>query len=150
PDPRLIAAIRRVSEQVPDLRIVVDHLPHSPIPADAAARAAYEGDLRAIAQNPHVYIKLSEIPVLINGKLQTDPHVYQAPLDAIWDVFGEDHSLFGSDWPNSDHVTTFPQTFSIVRSYMAGKSPAAREKYFWKNSIAAYKWKSRQGSQPTA
>jgi L-fuconolactonase len=149
PDPRLIAAIRRISEQVPDLRIVVDHLPHSPIPTEAAARDAYWADLRALAQNPHVFVKLSEIPVLVNGKLQTDPHAYQAPLDAIWDVFGEDHILFGSDWPNSDHVTTYPRTISIVRGYMAHKSLAAREKYFWKNSVAAYKWKPRQAVQPT-
>jgi L-fuconolactonase len=150
PDPRLISAIRRISDQVPDLRIVVDHLPHAPIPTEPAARDAYWADLHALAQNPHVFIKLSEIPVLVNGKLETNPHFYQAPLDAIWNVFGEDHILFGSDWPNSDHVTNYVQTFSIVRSYMAGKSPAAREKYFWKNSIAAYKWKPRQGSQPTA
>ena len=150
PDPRLIGALRRISDQVPDLRIVIDHLPHAPVPTEAAARDAYWADLRALAQNPHVFIKLSEIPAVVNGKLQTDPHFYQAPLDAIWDVFGEDHILFGSDWPNSDHVTGYPQTMSIVRSYMARKSPAAREKYFWRNSIAAYKWKPRQGGQPTA
>lgn len=149
PDPRLIAAIRRVSDQVPDLRIVVDHLPSAPVPAQPAARDAYWADLRALAQNPHVYIKLSEIPVKVNGKLETNPHFYQAPLDAIWEVFGEDHILFGSDWPNSDHVTGFAQTFSIVRGYMARKSPAAREKYFWKNSVAAYKWKPRQAGQPS-
>lgn len=149
PNPRLIAALRRVSDQVPDLRIVVDHLPSSPVPTEPTARDAYWADLRALAQNPHVFIKLSEIPVKVNGKLETNPHFYQAPLDAIWDVFGEDHILFGSDWPNSDHVTGFAQTFSIVRGYMARKSPAAREKYFWKNSVAAYKWKPRQGGQPS-
>jgi L-fuconolactonase len=150
PDPRLIAAIRRVSDQVPDLRIVVDHLPSAPVPTDPTARDAYWADLKALAQNPHVFIKLSEIPVKVNGKLETNPHFYQAPLDAIWDVFGEDHILFGSDWPNSDHVTGYAQTFSIVRGYMARKSPAAREKYFWKNSVAAYKWKPRQGGQPSS
>jgi predicted TIM-barrel fold metal-dependent hydrolase len=149
PDPRLIGAIRRVSEGVPDLRIVIDHLPHASVPTEAAARDAYWANLRALAQNPRVFIKLSEIPAIINGKLQTNPHFYQAPLDAIWDVFGEDHILFGSDWPNSDHVAPYAQTLSIVRGYMARKSPQAREKYFWKNSIAAYKWKPRQAGQPS-
>jgi len=148
PDPRLISAIRRISDQVPDLRIVIDHLPHAPIPIDPAARDAYWADLRALAQNPHVFIKLSEIPALINGKLETNPHFYQTLLDAIWNVFREDHILFGSDWPNSDHVTTYAQTLSIVHRYMASKSPAAREKYFWKNSIAAYRWEPRQSGQP--
>jgi L-fuconolactonase len=57
--------------------------------------------------------------------------------------------LFGSDWPNSDHVATYAQTFSIVREYMARKSFAAREKYFWKNSIAAYRWTRRNSNQPS-
>jgi hypothetical protein len=32
---------------------------------------------------------------------------------------------------------------------MARKSFAAREKYFWKNSIAAYRWTRRNSNQPS-
>jgi predicted TIM-barrel fold metal-dependent hydrolase len=148
PDPRLIDAIVEVAERVPDLRIVVDHLPHAPIPAEPDARDQYWANLRLLAGSPRVFVKLSEIPVRTNGKLMTDPHFYQARLDAIWGIFGEDHILFGSDWPNSDHVATYAQTFSIVRGYIAQKTVAAREKYFWKNSIAAYKWQRRRSDQP--
>ena len=148
PDPRLIDAIVEVAERVPDLRIVIDHLPHAPIPTEPDARNQYLENLRLLADSPRLYVKLSEIPVRTNGKLVTDPHFYQASLDAIWDIFGEDHILFGSDWPNSDHVATYAQTFGIVRGYMARKTPAAREKYFWKNSIAAYKWQRRKSDQP--
>jgi L-fuconolactonase len=150
PDPPLIGAIRKVSDGVPNLRIVVDHLPRAVVPADPAARDAYWTDLRALAQNPRVFIKLSGIPVRINGKLITDPHAYRTQLDALWDLFGEDHVLFGSDWPNSDHVASYAQTFAIVRGYMAAKTPAAREKYFWKNSITAYAWRRRRSDQPVA
>jgi L-fuconolactonase len=148
PDAHLIGAIVEVAERVPDLRIVIDHLPHAPIPTDPDERDKYWANLKLLAGSPRVFVKLSEIPVRTNGRLMTDPHFYQASLDAIWDVFGEDHILFGSDWPNSDHVATYAQTFAIVRGYMAKKSAAAREKYFWKNSIAAYKWKKRRADQP--
>ncbi|MFP5208085.1 MAG: amidohydrolase family protein [Acidobacteriota bacterium] len=147
PDPRLIAAILRVTERVPDLRIVVDHLPNATLPAEKSKQREYWANLHRLAQSPRVYVKLSEIPVRTNGKLITDPAYYRAKLDAIWDVFGEDHVLFGSDWPNSDHVATYAQTFAIVRAYIAGKSDGAREKYFWKNSIAAYRWKPRRADQ---
>jgi L-fucono-1,5-lactonase len=150
PDPRLIGALRSVQERVPDLRIVIDHLPHAPVPAQPPARDAYWADLRALAQNPKVFVKLSEIPVRVNGKLETNPHFYRAPLDALWDAFGEDHVLFGSDWPNSDHVASYAQTFTIVRGYMARKSAAARLKYFSKNSLAAYRWKQRRPGQTAA
>ena len=59
PDPRLIGAIRVASERVPDLRIVIDHLPRAPVPVEPAARDAYWADLRALAQNPNVFVKLS-------------------------------------------------------------------------------------------
>jgi predicted TIM-barrel fold metal-dependent hydrolase len=149
PDPRLIDAIVEVAERVPDLRIVIDHLPHAPVPTEKDAQDEYLANLRLLSGSPRVYVKLSEIPVRVNGKLMTDPHFYQASLDAIWDIFGEDHILFGSDWPNSDHVATYAQTFAIVRGYLARKSAGAREKFFWKNSVAAYKWERRGPSQPS-
>jgi predicted TIM-barrel fold metal-dependent hydrolase len=148
PDPRLIDAIVEVAERVPDLKIVIDHLPHAPVPTEADARDHYWANLRLLAASPRVFIKLSEIPVRVNGKLMTDPHFYQASLDALWDIFGEDHILFGSDWPNSDHVATYAQTFGIVRGYIARKSAEAQAKYFWKNSITAYRWKRRRANQP--
>jgi L-fuconolactonase len=147
PDPGLILAILQIAEQVPNLRIVIDHLPHSPIPTELSARAEYTSHLHQLAHRPGVFIKLSEIPVVENGKLITDPHYYRAPLDAIWETFGEDRILFGSDWPNSDHVTSFAQTMSIVQKYIATKSPAAAEKYYWKNSRSAYHWQPRMPTQ---
>lgn len=149
PDARLIGAIVDVAERVPDLRIVIDHLPHAPVPSDADERERYWANLKLLAGSPRVFVKLSEIPMRENGKLITDPHYYQASLDTLWDIFGEDHVLFGSDWPNSDHMATYAQTFSIVRAYMTRKSAVAREKYFWKNSIAAYRWQRRRQDQPT-
>ncbi len=149
PDPRLIAAVVEVAERVPGLRIVIDHLPHAPLPTEKDALDDYWSNLRLLAGSPRVFVKLSEIPVRQNNRLIADPHFYQASLDALWDNFGEDHVLFGSDWPNSDHVATYAQTFSIVREYMARKTVAAREKYFWKNSLAAYRWTRRNSSQPT-
>jgi predicted TIM-barrel fold metal-dependent hydrolase len=149
PDPRLIRAILNTAERVPDLRIVIDHLPHAPIPTEETEHDEYWSNLRRLAQNRNVFVKLSEIPIVKNGKLLTDPKVYHAPLDAIWDVFGEDRVIFGSDWPNSDHVAPYAQTLGIVRNYIAGKSPRMREKYYWKNSIAAYHWHRRSADQPS-
>jgi len=148
PDPKLIRAILEVSEQVPELRIVIDHLPHAPIPQDPDARREYESDLRKLAQNRNVFVKLSEIPAVVEGKLVTERSFYPAPLDAIWNLFGEDRILFGSDWPNSDHIAPLAQTMAIVRGYLSTKSQAAQEKYYWKNSIAAYRWRRRRPDQP--
>ena len=147
PNPPLIAAILKIAEAIPTLRIVIDHLPHAPIPVEKPALDEYNTHLRALAQHPEVFVKLSEIPIVADGKLITDPHHYQGPLDAIWNLFGEDRIIYGSDWPNSDTTASFDQTFSVVQNYMNTKSPSAREKYFFQNSLAAYRWHPRLPSQ---
>jgi L-fuconolactonase len=149
PNPALIAAIVDVADKVPDLRIVVDHLPHSPIPIDKSDRNKYVTDLQRLAKNPNVFIKLTEIPVTVNQKVSLDPEYYREHLDEIWNTLGEDHILFGSDWPNSDHVVGFSETLKLVQEYMSHKSATAREKFFWNNSIAAYRWHPRNPSQPS-
>lgn len=149
PDPRLMRAILNVGERVPELRIVIDHLPHAMVPNDGTEGGEYWSNLRRLGANLNVFVKLSEIPVMKEGKLVTDPKFYREPLDALWDVFGEDRAIFGSDWPNSDHVASYAETLGIVGDYMAGKSPQMREKYYWKNSIVAYHWRRRNADQPT-
>jgi L-fuconolactonase len=150
PDPKLIRALLDVSELVPGLRIIIDHLPHGPVPTEDSARREYESHLHQLAQNRNVFVKLSEIPVVADGKLVTDPNRYRAPLDAIWELFGEDRVLFGSDWPNSDHVAPFADTISIVQAYIATKPGSAQEKYFFRNSKAVYRWRERTPGQTTA
>lgn len=149
PDPALIRAILDVSDQVPALRVVIDHLPNATFPP-GADRSEYWANLKRLSQNPGVFIKLSEIPVQSGDRVSTDPSFYQQRLDPIWDIFGEDHILFGSDWPNSDHVASFAETFGIVRRYVAGKGRPAQEKFFWKNSVAAYRWRPRAADQPVS
>jgi predicted TIM-barrel fold metal-dependent hydrolase len=75
---------------------------------------------------------------------------YRARLDHLVATFGEDRILFGSDWPNSDGVAPIDRIVGVVREYFASQPRAVAEKYFWKNSIAAYKWVRRDPSQPVA
>jgi L-fuconolactonase len=147
PDANLIGAILRISQQIPELRIVIDHLPHAALPAQADALREYRANLEELGLNSRVFVKLSEIPVRDGGRLVTEASRYEEKLDAIWDVFGEDRILFGSDWPNSDHVANFAETFGIVSRYVARKGPAARKKFYAKNSVAAYRWRPRDAAQ---
>jgi len=85
----------------------------------------------------------------VNGQLQTDPAFYKPRLDLLCDVFGEDRVVYGSDWPNSTgNWVPYATMLRIVQDYFHVKGRAAAEKYFWKNSIAAYRWVKRHPSQP--
>lgn len=147
PDGALIDAVLQVSDKVPDLRIVLDHLPNAKVPEDDSARAVYEKHLRELAARPQVFVKGSEIIRKIDGRVPLDVGAYKATLDAIWDLFGEDKIFFGSDWPNSDLLANFDETFGVAQSYIQTRSSAAQEKYFWKNSVAVYRWKARTDAQ---
>ncbi|MCE6991191.1 amidohydrolase [Dyadobacter sp. CY323] len=148
PNPKLLAAIVKLTDQVPDLKVVIDHLPQMAIPEDKAVQKTYEADLRKLGQRPKVYVKISEVLRRVNGEIPTALSFYRARLDGLYDIFGENRLLFGSDWPNSDHWLPFEDGLNLVRTYFMEKGQAAAEKYFWKNSVAAYNWQKRDATQP--
>jgi len=147
PDAALIAAVVEISDQVPNLRIVLDHLPHADSPADASARAQYDAHLHDLSRRPQIFVKGSEIIRRINGQVSLDVQSYKASLDGLWDLFGEDRMFFGSDWPNSDTLASYDETFGVAQRYIATRSLSAQQKYFWKNSISVYKWRPRTAAQ---
>jgi len=147
-DPVLIAATVRLTDLVPRLRVVIDHLPQMEPPADAAAHRAYSANIRELGKRPQVYVKVSEVLRRVDGRVPEDLNFYRPRLDELWETFGEDRLIYGSDWPNSDVWAQYSQVLKIVRDYFYGKGPAAAEKYFWKNSAAAYRWVKREPGQP--
>lgn len=139
PDPALIEAVLDLTDRVPELRVVVDHLPSLVLPRDAVLRRRYESNLRRLGERAQVYVKVSEV-------LRATSR--EKVLDELWDVFGENRLVYGSDWPNSDHWGDYPQVFEAVRGYFDRKGRVAAEKYFWRNSISAYRWTKRSPLQP--
>jgi predicted TIM-barrel fold metal-dependent hydrolase len=146
PNVALLEAALRISDAAPDLRIVLDHLPAFE-PAHPE-QAAYDAVLRGLSARPLVFAKLSEIVHRRNGAVSTDVGAYRARLDQLCETFGEDRLLFGSDWPNSDGVAPIGVVLKVARDYFAARPRAAQEKYFWRNSVRAYKWVRRSPAQP--
>ena len=138
-------------DKVPSLRVVIDHLPDVRFP-DEAAKASYVRHLRELGKRPNVTIKFSEIIRRYEGRVSTDMWHYRPWLDELWDIFGEDRIMFGSDWPQAEELefNSYPNVFNLTRSYVMSKSPAAMEKVFWKNSLKPYRWVQREPSQRQA
>ena len=148
PSKELLHAVIRLTDKVPELRVVLDHMPTLDVPSEPAERREFEATLRELARR-NTFAKLSAVGRRVNGKVQTDLAFYKPRLDLLCDVFGEDRVVFGSDWPNSTgNWVPYQVMLPIVQSYFQGKGRAAGEKYFWKNSIAAYRWVKRAPNQP--
>ena len=150
PDPALVSALVRLTDKVPDLRLVLDHMPQLNPPAEPEARKQLQADLRELAARPQVYFKLSAVLRPVDGQVHFDLNFYRSRLDELWGIFGEDRVLYGSDWPNSDPKGSYQQGLNVIREFVTGKGAAAAEKFFWKNSIRAYHWIKRAANQPEA
>jgi L-fuconolactonase len=122
-DHTIFSDLLAISDRVPRLRIVIDHLPFE-LGTDQNA-------FRDLSSRPQIYAKVSGV---LRGVADRDS------LDRLWDTFGRDRLIYGSNWPVSNRVAPYPSVLRIVREYFTGKGPEASERYFWKNSLAAYKW----------
>jgi predicted TIM-barrel fold metal-dependent hydrolase len=147
PDSALLANILKLADAVPNLRIVIDHLPQMNPPTEPAAHKEYKTTLHELANHPRVYVKISEVLRRVDSRVPTDLEFYRARLDELWEQFGENRVLFGSDWPNSDIWAPYPQVLGIVREYVSSKGPAAVQKYFWRISASVYRWAARTEKQ---
>jgi predicted TIM-barrel fold metal-dependent hydrolase len=128
PSMDLMHANVMLADAIPDLRIIMDHLPSfDPTPEN---QQAYDAVVKEMAARTNIFVKLTE--------------VYHPRLtDAV------DRVIFGTDYPNSYGVATIPEEVALVKRFFSTKSREAVEKYFWKNSARAYKWIKRAGDQPS-
>lgn len=149
PDPALIHSVVHLTDQVPNLTVIVDHLPELTPPADPIARKKCDADLQLLGQRKQVFTKLSGIVRVDKGHVPLDLPFYRDRLDHIWGTFGADRILFGSDWPNSDQWATYPEVFKLAQEFILSKDAASQEKFYWKNSVRAYSWVKRDPSQPS-
>ena len=143
-------SVVELARNLPELRIVIDHC--GGIPIDGGPPDPDLVDLmRRASESPNVYCKISGLMDL-RSQVQpapTDVTFYTPVLDALWDTFGEDRLIYGSDWPVLDcSGRSYADAQRLVHTYFAGKGETALEKYFWRNSRAAYKWIRRSPDQP--
>jgi predicted TIM-barrel fold metal-dependent hydrolase len=138
-DNPLLSDLVTLSDRVPNLRIVVNHLPFDP-PEDGPANNKVRSALGELGRRPQVYAKVSGVLRRINGRVPLEASFYRQPLDQLWDSFGIDRLVYGSNWPVSNLLAPYAAVLKVVCEYFLAKGSEASEKYFWKNSSAAYKW----------
>jgi predicted TIM-barrel fold metal-dependent hydrolase len=117
----LLADTAALAAKLPDLRIVIDHLPFDSAP-----------DLDELAGANNVYAKISNV-------LRKGGSWSREAVDHVWTVFGERRVIYGSNWPVSDRVALYADVLRVVQEYCASKSAKARDNYFWRNALSAYR-----------
>lgn len=129
--------IPRIKNLFPDLRIIIDHLPHRTWNGDPAS---LENSYKQAAALPNVYAKVSEVLQLRDGKPIEDPAFYRPALETIYKLFGPDRCVYGSNYPVSERLGPYATVYKIAVDFFRSKGADVAEKYLWKNSASAYRW----------
>lgn len=136
-----------LADAIPDLRIIMDHLPSF----DPDNDTDYHAIVKEMADRPNIFVKLTEVyhPRTADGVIVKDYEFLRARLEYLFSAFGEDRVMFGTDYPNSYGVATIPEEVELMKRFFSDKSRQMAEKYFWKNSARVYKWIKRRPDQPS-
>ena len=132
----------RLAARHPDLTIIINHCGN---PGDAALPLPEEwkAGIVAAAKQSNVFIKISALVEGVKGepgKAPADPAYYRPVIDPIWEAFGPDRCIYGSNWPVSDRGASYGTVIGIVEAYFNENGSDSAEKYFSKNSQIAYRW----------
>jgi len=139
--PPLLANLLRLTDRVPDLRVVIAHMPFN-LPPDPVARAAYKDALREIGSRRQIFCKVSSVLRRFSDGISDSVDSYRPALDELWEIFGIDRVIYGSNWPVSDRIAPYAKLFRVVFDYFTSKGQPAAEKYFWQNGKNVYRWSS--------
>ncbi len=136
-----------LSRRFPRLRIVVNHLPFKEWDGNVAAmRRALTG----LASRPEVYLKVSDVVRLVDGRAVGNPAHHRAALDGLCEQFGAHRLVHGSNWPVSGRTAPYEIGHRVVADYFRARGRSAAEDFFFRNSVSAYRWRPRGPAGPQA
>lgn len=133
--PKQLVAACEFVDKFPEQPFVIDHLA-KPAIRDRAIEPWRE-QMRRIAEHPNVYCKLSG--VVTEADWHDWSHDDCRPyLDVVFEAFGVERLMFGSDWPVCLLAGTYGRVKGLIDEYCRGLSIADREKIFGRNAERFY------------
>lgn len=133
--PKQLPAAIEFTEKFPAQKFVVDHIAKPSI--RELQIDGWSGQIRALASNPNVLCKLSGMVTEANWS-GWRPEDFTPYLDVVFDAFGPDRLMFGSDWPVCLVAGTYDEVYELVVSYTRAFSEIDRVKIFGDNAVKFY------------
>ena len=121
---RQLPAALALVEKFPRQPFVIDHLAKPDI--KHALRDPWTSDMRALAKHPHVFCKVSGMVTEADWKHWT-PAQLKPYLDVVFEAFGPERLMIGSDWPVCTVAADYDRTMSVVEEYVAKLPARAQE-----------------------
>ena len=124
--PNHLKHVPALSEQVPDLKMVIDHLAKPPL--DESERETWRAQMAAAAENPKVFAKVSGLNTATSDFENWTYEDIKPHIDFAIEQFGVDRLMFGSDWPVAvlagDYAKVWNETKRAIADLSAGEQDA--------------------------
>jgi predicted TIM-barrel fold metal-dependent hydrolase len=103
--------VAQLAEKFPDLTIVIDHMADSPLDQPHELEK-----LMALKRYPKLFVKVSHA-----WSLSKQPYPYrdsQTQIKRLYDAFGPQHLMWGTDWPLVENFCGYAKALALVRDEM--------------------------------
>ena len=111
-------------EKFPRQRFVLDHMAKPPIRAGEID--VWEKGIRQLAAFPNVLCKVSGLVTEADWHHWT-PEQIRPYLDVVFDAFGSERLMIGSDWPVCLVAGQYGRVMDVVKDYVRSNCPGALE-----------------------
>ena len=128
--------IREFVQHIPNVRMILDHCGKPGIKEGAIDQ--YRNDIQELAQHPNVWIKLSDLPAYADQEHWTDEDL-KPYIDATFDTFGFDRTLFAGDWPICLQATSMKRWVDTLDRALVGVDEQDARKFYRDNANQFYR-----------
>ena len=134
--PKHLPSSVKVVEKLSHQRFVLDHIAKPMI--RAGMMQPWKDDLRELAKHQNVSCKISGM--VTDAKLKDwKKEDFRPYLDVVFEAFGEDRVMFGSDWPVCLLAGSYEKTYRLATDYFKQFPAAAQEKFLGGNAVKFYR-----------
>ena len=133
--PNQLPAAIELAKRFPEQSFVLDHIA-KPFIKDQVL-SPWREQIRELAQSPSVWCKVSGL--VTEAKWQgwkTDD--FKPYLDAVFEAFGSDRMIYGSDWPVCLLAGSYAGVFKLMKNYVSRLGPDVEAKFFGLNAARFY------------
>jgi L-fuconolactonase len=133
--PKQLPAAIALTTRFPSQPFVIDHIAKPEIKARKISPWAEQ--LKEIAANPNVFCKVSGLVTEADWR-KWSADDFRPYLDVVFEAFGPDRLMFGSDWPVCLAAGTYRRVKQLVADYVQSFSDTDKAKIFGLNAAHFY------------
>ena len=133
--PRHLSAIHKFLQTLDNQPFVIDHLAKPYIQRGLIKQ--WKRDMQRIAKHENVWCKVSGMVTEADWS-NWQPVDFEPYLDVIFEAFGVDRIMYGSDWPVCLLAASYDKQLSIVENYLSKLSNTEGGKVFGGNAQLFY------------